>query len=194
MLYGDAPGDDAPRDAQWLHNATHPALQVLPIMRRQGYGRILNVASIAGKDGNAGMLAYSSSKAAVVGLTSARALYRRTVEALGRLCIGELWRHCTTRAGTRHSTSAVAAVRVARGHRQGVRRERDHVQRSCPGRGPHRDGASSLPSPLSGAYYPLSRGPHRDGASLEYKPLSASTARPWVACVRHALSRGVVRV
>lgn len=93
MLYGDAPGVDAPRDAQWLHHATHPALQVLPIMRRQGYGRILNVASIAGKDGNAGMLAYSSSKAAVVGLTSARALYRRTVEALWRLCIGALWRH-----------------------------------------------------------------------------------------------------
>jgi NAD(P)-dependent dehydrogenase (short-subunit alcohol dehydrogenase family) len=42
---------------------------VLPIMRRQGYGRILNIASIAGKDGNAGMLAYSASKAAVIGLT-----------------------------------------------------------------------------------------------------------------------------
>ena len=46
--------------------------EVLPIMRLQGYGRILNVASIAGKDGNAGMLAYSASKAAVIGLTSAR--------------------------------------------------------------------------------------------------------------------------
>eukprot|EP00320_Phaeocystis_rex_P000564 CAMPEP_0119067098 /NCGR_PEP_ID=MMETSP1178-20130426/9444_1 /TAXON_ID=33656 /ORGANISM="unid sp, Strain CCMP2000" /LENGTH=311 /DNA_ID=CAMNT_0007048735 /DNA_START=84 /DNA_END=1016 /DNA_ORIENTATION=- len=43
--------------------------EVLPLMRRQGYGRILNVASIAGKEGNAGMLAYSASKAAVVGLT-----------------------------------------------------------------------------------------------------------------------------
>jgi len=42
---------------------------VLPIMREQGYGRILNVASVAGKDGNAGMLAYSASKAAVIGLT-----------------------------------------------------------------------------------------------------------------------------
>lgn len=43
--------------------------EVLPVMRRQGYGRILNIASIAGKEGNAGMLAYSASKAAVVGLT-----------------------------------------------------------------------------------------------------------------------------
>ena len=42
---------------------------VLPQMRKQGYGRIVNIASIAGKEGNAGMLAYSSSKAAVVGLT-----------------------------------------------------------------------------------------------------------------------------
>ena len=42
---------------------------VLPVMVKQGYGRILHIASIAGKDGNAGMLAYSTSKAAVIGLT-----------------------------------------------------------------------------------------------------------------------------
>jgi NAD(P)-dependent dehydrogenase (short-subunit alcohol dehydrogenase family) len=42
---------------------------VLPVMTAQGYGRILNLASIAGKEGNAGMVAYSSSKAAVIGLT-----------------------------------------------------------------------------------------------------------------------------
>jgi len=42
---------------------------VLPVMLSCGYGRILHVASIAGKEGNAGMLAYSVSKAAVVGMT-----------------------------------------------------------------------------------------------------------------------------
>lgn len=42
---------------------------VLPSMLERGYGRIVNVASISGKDGNAGMLAYSSSKAAVINLT-----------------------------------------------------------------------------------------------------------------------------
>ena len=42
---------------------------VLPHMLAANYGRILNVASIAGKDGNAGMVAYSTSKAAVIGLT-----------------------------------------------------------------------------------------------------------------------------
>ena len=42
---------------------------VLPVMLRQNYGRILHIASIAGKEGNAGMLAYSASKAAVIGMT-----------------------------------------------------------------------------------------------------------------------------
>merc|ERR1712232_887704 len=42
---------------------------VLPNMLETGYGRIVNIASIAGKEGNAGMLAYSASKAAVINLT-----------------------------------------------------------------------------------------------------------------------------
>ncbi len=42
---------------------------VIPHMLEENYGRILHVASIAGKDGNAGMLAYSTSKAAVIGMT-----------------------------------------------------------------------------------------------------------------------------
>ncbi len=42
---------------------------VLPVMLKHNYGRILHIASIAGKEGNAGMLAYSASKAAVIGMT-----------------------------------------------------------------------------------------------------------------------------
>jgi 2-dehydro-3-deoxy-L-rhamnonate dehydrogenase (NAD+) len=42
---------------------------VLPHMRAKGYGRIVNIASIAGKEGNPNMVAYSASKAAVIGLT-----------------------------------------------------------------------------------------------------------------------------
>ena len=42
---------------------------VIPSMLAQKYGRILHIASISGKEGNAGMLAYSASKAAVIGLT-----------------------------------------------------------------------------------------------------------------------------
>jgi 2-dehydro-3-deoxy-L-rhamnonate dehydrogenase (NAD+) len=45
------------------------AKHVLPGMVKAGYGRILHIASIAGKEGNAGMLAYSASKAAVIGMT-----------------------------------------------------------------------------------------------------------------------------
>ncbi|MGO4333504.1 SDR family NAD(P)-dependent oxidoreductase [Labrys sp. KB_33_2] len=42
---------------------------VASLMQKHGYGRIVNVASIAGKEGNPTASAYSSSKAAVIGLT-----------------------------------------------------------------------------------------------------------------------------
>jgi 2-dehydro-3-deoxy-L-rhamnonate dehydrogenase (NAD+) len=42
---------------------------VVPVMRSHGYGRIVNVASIAGKDGNPSAPAYSASKAGVIALT-----------------------------------------------------------------------------------------------------------------------------
>jgi 3-oxoacyl-[acyl-carrier protein] reductase len=46
---------------------------VIPGMLAQGYGRILNVASIAGKEGNPTLIPYSSTKAGVIGLTKALA-------------------------------------------------------------------------------------------------------------------------
>jgi 2-dehydro-3-deoxy-L-rhamnonate dehydrogenase (NAD+) len=42
---------------------------VVPIMTRRDYGRIVNIASVAGKEGNPNASAYSASKAAVIGLT-----------------------------------------------------------------------------------------------------------------------------
>ena len=46
---------------------------VLPTMLERGSGRIINIASISGKEGNPRMAAYSTSKAAVIGLTKALA-------------------------------------------------------------------------------------------------------------------------
>jgi 2-dehydro-3-deoxy-L-rhamnonate dehydrogenase (NAD+) len=42
---------------------------VVPVMLAQNYGRIVNIASVAGKEGNPNASAYSASKAAVIGLT-----------------------------------------------------------------------------------------------------------------------------
>jgi 2-dehydro-3-deoxy-L-rhamnonate dehydrogenase (NAD+) len=43
--------------------------EVIPHMRARQYGRIVNIASIAGKEGNPNMTGYSASKAAVIGFT-----------------------------------------------------------------------------------------------------------------------------
>jgi 3-oxoacyl-[acyl-carrier protein] reductase len=43
--------------------------EIVPLMQNQGYGRIVNVASVAGKEGNPNASAYSASKAGVIGFT-----------------------------------------------------------------------------------------------------------------------------
>jgi NAD(P)-dependent dehydrogenase (short-subunit alcohol dehydrogenase family) len=45
----------------------------VPAMRERGYGRIVNVSSIAGKEGNAGIAAYAAAKAGVIGFTKSLA-------------------------------------------------------------------------------------------------------------------------
>lgn len=50
-------------------SCVYTSQSVIPNMLENSYGRILHLASIAGKEGNAGMLAYSASKAAVIGMT-----------------------------------------------------------------------------------------------------------------------------
>jgi 3-oxoacyl-[acyl-carrier protein] reductase len=67
--------EDYPPDA-WrkvfdvnVHGLFHCDKAVVPFMRAGGYGRIVNIASVAGKEGNPNASAYSASKAAVIGLT-----------------------------------------------------------------------------------------------------------------------------
>ena len=52
-----------------LHGTFYCCKAVAPVMIKNNYGRIVNIASVSGKDGNANASAYSSSKAGVIGLT-----------------------------------------------------------------------------------------------------------------------------
>ena len=52
-----------------LHGTFYVNKTVIPGMIERGYGRICNIASIAGKEGNPNASAYSASKAAVIALT-----------------------------------------------------------------------------------------------------------------------------
>ena len=63
-------------DVQWastfevnVHGTFNLCRAFTPGMRNRGWGRIVNIASMAGKDGNPNMSAYSASKAAVMALT-----------------------------------------------------------------------------------------------------------------------------
>ena len=52
-----------------LNGTFHCCKAIVPYMIKNNYGRIVNIASVSGKDGNANASAYSSSKAGVLGLT-----------------------------------------------------------------------------------------------------------------------------
>jgi NAD(P)-dependent dehydrogenase (short-subunit alcohol dehydrogenase family) len=52
-----------------LNGVFYCCREVVPVMREAGYGRIVNIASVAGKDGNPNASAYSASKSAVMGVT-----------------------------------------------------------------------------------------------------------------------------
>jgi 3-oxoacyl-[acyl-carrier protein] reductase len=70
-----APAWDYPPDA-WdrvlavdLTGVFHGCRVAVPGMRARGYGRVVNVASIAGKEGGPGISAYAAAKAGVIGYT-----------------------------------------------------------------------------------------------------------------------------
>jgi NAD(P)-dependent dehydrogenase (short-subunit alcohol dehydrogenase family) len=75
---GDSLHTEEVSDEEWrrvhavnLDGVFYANRAAIPKMKAGGYGRIVNVASIAGKEGNPMAGAYSSSKAAVIALTKA---------------------------------------------------------------------------------------------------------------------------
>ncbi|MEM7461382.1 MAG: SDR family NAD(P)-dependent oxidoreductase [Pseudomonadota bacterium] len=71
----NAPVEDYPPD-EWarvieinLTGTFNTNRSVVPYMKANGYGRIVNIASVAGKEGNPNASAYSASKAGVIGFT-----------------------------------------------------------------------------------------------------------------------------
>ena len=56
-----------------LNGAFYCNRAVVPLMVAQNYGRIVNIASIAGKEGNPNASGYSASKAGVIGMTKSLA-------------------------------------------------------------------------------------------------------------------------
>jgi 3-oxoacyl-[acyl-carrier protein] reductase len=56
-----------------LNGVFYACRSVVPFMIQHGYGRIVNVASVAGKEGNPNASAYSASKAGVIGFTKSLA-------------------------------------------------------------------------------------------------------------------------
>ena len=52
-----------------LNGTFHCCRAIVPMMVEGGYGRIVNVSSVAGKEGNPNASAYSASKAGVIGFT-----------------------------------------------------------------------------------------------------------------------------
>jgi 3-oxoacyl-[acyl-carrier protein] reductase len=75
---GDSLHTEDVSDAEWervhainLNGVFYANRAAIPKMKENSYGRIVNIASIAGKEGNPMAGAYSSSKAAVIGITKA---------------------------------------------------------------------------------------------------------------------------
>lgn len=69
---------------------------VMPYMLEQKYGRVVNVASIAGKEGNPNASAYSASKAGVIALTKSLAKETADLEGGGSIAV-----NCITPAAAR---------------------------------------------------------------------------------------------
>ncbi|WP_456843769.1 SDR family NAD(P)-dependent oxidoreductase [Cellulomonas sp. P5_C6] len=91
---------------------------VVPGMRERGWGRIVNIASMAGKDGNPNLSAYSASKAAVIAMTKSLGKELATsgvlVNAIAPAVIATPMNDSTSPEVLAHITSLIPMKRVGR--------------------------------------------------------------------------------
>lgn len=90
----------------------------IPGMKERGWGRIVNLASMAGKDGNPNLSAYSASKAAVIGMTKSLGKELATsgviVNAIAPAVIATPMNAATAPEVLEHITSLIPMKRVGR--------------------------------------------------------------------------------
>jgi 3-oxoacyl-[acyl-carrier protein] reductase len=90
----------------------------VPGMRERGWGRIVNFASMAGKDGNPNLSAYSASKAAVIGMTKSLGKELATsgvlVNAIAPAVIATPMNAITAPEVLSHLTSLIPMKRIGR--------------------------------------------------------------------------------
>lgn len=112
-------------DAEWartfavnVHGTFHLCRAFIPGMVERGWGRVVNFASIAGKEGNPNMAAYSATKAAVIGLTKSIGKELATsgvlVNAIAPAVIATPMNATTAPAVLEHIVSLIPMKRVGR--------------------------------------------------------------------------------
>jgi 3-oxoacyl-[acyl-carrier protein] reductase len=101
-----------------VHGTVAMCRAVIPGMVERGWGRIVNFASMAGKDGNPQLSAYSASKAAVIGLTKSLGKELATtgvlVNAIAPAVIATEMNLATAREVLEHLTSLIPMRRIGR--------------------------------------------------------------------------------
>ena len=113
------------QDGEWartfdvnVHGTFHLCRAFVPGMVDRGWGRVVNFASIAGKEGNPNMAAYSATKAAVIGLTKSLgkelAQSGVLVNAIAPAVIDTPMNAATAPAVLEHITSLIPMKRVGR--------------------------------------------------------------------------------
>ncbi|MDX3104118.1 SDR family NAD(P)-dependent oxidoreductase [Nonomuraea angiospora] len=101
-----------------VHGIFNTCRAFVPGMRERGWGRIVNIASMAGKDGNPNMAPYSASKAAVIALTKSLGKELATsgvlVNAIAPAVIETPMNATTGPEALAHITSLIPMGRVGR--------------------------------------------------------------------------------